>query len=47
VDGTGMQKIKDEGVSKKILNKVNNMNVKMALISTAISIVYAAIPFSK
>jgi len=42
-----MQKIEDKGVSKKILDKVNNMNVKMALISTAISIAYAAIPFSK
>ncbi len=40
-----MQKIEDETVAKKILDKVNGMNVRMALISTAISIVYAAFPF--
>ena len=42
-----MQKIEDETISKKILEKVNSMNVKMAIISTAIAAAYAAYPFAK
>lgn len=40
-----MQKIEDEDLAARILAKVNNMNGRMALITTAISIAYAIFPF--
>ncbi len=40
-----MQAIEDASVSKKILDKVNAMNGKMFLVSTALGVAYAAFPF--
>jgi len=40
-----MQKIEDETLANKILDRVNSMNARMALITTVISVVYAAFPF--
>jgi len=40
-----MQTIEDESVSKKILDKVNAMNGKMFLVSTALGVAYASFPF--
>jgi len=42
-----MQKIEDQSISKKIREKVNKMNVKGAIAGTAISALYAAIPFAQ
>ncbi|QDZ19884.1 hypothetical protein HOP50_03g24010 [Chloropicon primus] len=40
-----MQKIEDEAISEQILSKVNTMNGRMFLITTALSIAYSAFPF--
>lgn len=42
-----MQKIEDQSIAKKIREKVNKMNVKMAIVGTAVSALYAAIPFAE
>ena len=42
-----MQKIEDEDISKKIRAKVNKMNVKMAVVGTLLSALYASIPFTQ
>jgi len=42
-----MQKIEDEALAQRILDKVNSMNGKMAIISTALSLVYALAPWKQ
>ncbi|CAD7701472.1 unnamed protein product [Ostreobium quekettii] len=46
VDGAGVAPIEDKGLAARMKAKVNDFNVKIALICAAITAAYAAIPLS-